>query len=152
MNNTILLKIKRLSSEYNDIPLPSYATSGSSGMDIRAAIKNELIIPKGKIVLVPTNLSIEIEDGYELQVRPRSGLAIKNGIGLLNSPGTIDSDYRGEIKIILINLGDDDFTLHRGDRIAQLVLSKVYKADIVESDNLNNTKRGEGGFGHTGKK
>ncbi|GAB6283069.1 MAG: dUTP diphosphatase [Ignavibacterium sp.] len=152
MNNIVLLKIKRLSSEYNDIPLPSYATSGSSGMDIRAAIKDELIIPKGKITLVPTNLSIEIEDGYELQVRPRSGLAINNGIGLLNSPGTIDSDYRGEIKIIMINLGDDDFTLHRGDRIAQLVLSKVYKAEIIESNNLNNTNRGEGGFGHTGKK
>lgn len=152
MNNTILLKIKRLSSEYNDIPLPSYATSGSSGMDVRAAIKDELIIPKGKIVLVPTNLSIEIEDGYEIQVRPRSGLAINNGIGLLNSPGTIDSDYRGEIKIIMINLGEEDFVLHRGDRIAQLVLSKVYKADIIETDNLNNTKRGDGGFGHTGKK
>ena len=152
MNNAVLLKIKRLSSEYNDIPLPSYATSGSSGMDIRAAIQDKLIIPIGKIVLVPTNLSIEIEDGYELQVRPRSGLAIKNGIGLLNSPGTIDSDYRGEIKIIMINLGEEDFTLHRGDRIAQLILSKVYKAEIIESDNLNNTKRGEGGFGHTGKK
>ncbi len=152
MNNSVEIKVKRLSSEYNDIPLPTYATSGSSGMDIRAAIENELVVPKGKIVLVPTNLSLEIQDGYEIQVRPRSGLAINHGIGILNSPGTIDSDYRGELKIIMINLGEEDFNLHRGDRIAQLVLSKVYKANIMESNELNNTERGQGGFGHTGKK
>src|ERR1039457_6573060 len=100
----INIKIKRINKEYNDIPLPEYATEGSAGMDIRAAIKDPLIIKVGEVVLVPTNLSVEIPNGFEIQVRPRSGLAAKHGIGILNSPGTVDSDYRGEIKIILINL------------------------------------------------
>jgi len=102
--------------------------------------------------LVPTNLSVEIPKGYEIQVRPRSGLAANHSIGILNSPGTIDSDYRGEVKIILMNFGNQPFAIHRGDRIAQLVVSKVYSARIVETENLNSSKRGEGGFGHTGKK
>lgn len=151
MKDLITLNFKRLSNLFDDILLPTYATAGSSGMDIRAAIEFEMTIPAGKFLLVPTNLSVEIPQGYELQVRPRSGLAAKNGIGVLNSPGTIDSDYRGEIKIILFNFSELDFVVHRGDRIAQLVLAKVHLAEVKESDELNDTKRGHGGFGHTGK-
>ncbi|MEG8948086.1 dUTP diphosphatase [Rosettibacter firmus] len=144
------LKVKRISDNFKDIPLPEYATDGSSGLDIRAAIDNELIIQSGSFALIPTNLKVEIPEGYEIQVRPRSGLAAKHGIGLLNSPGTIDSDYRGEIKIILFNFGNEDFVVRRGDRIAQLVLSKIYKAELIESEEINESKRNEGGFGHTG--
>jgi len=146
------IKIKRLSAEFDDIEIPNYTTSGSAGMDVRAAIKDELTVEQNSISLVPTNLSVEIPKGYEIQVRPRSGLAANHGIGILNSPGTIDSDYRGEIKIILINLGKEKFTIKRGDRIAQLVVSKVYTANLIQTDDLNHSKRGEGGFGHTGKK
>ena len=149
--NNINIKIKKLSKEYNDIPLPEYATEGSAGMDIRAAIDEPVIVKMGEVVIVPTNLSVEIPLGYEIQVRPRSGLAAKHGIGILNSPGTIDSDYRGEIKIILINFGKEQFTIQKGDRIAQLIISKVYRADFREENTLNESKRGSGGFGHTGK-
>lgn len=152
MSETIEIKIKRLSDEFSDVQLPAYATEGSAGMDIRAAVKSELIVEPGKVALVPTNISVEIPKGYEIQVRPRSGLAANHSIGILNSPGTIDSDYRGEVKIILMNFGDEPFVIHRGDRIAQLVVSKVYLAKIIETENLNSSKRGEGGFGHTGKK
>ena len=145
------LLIKRISESYSDVPLPKYATEGSSGMDVRAAIEKQIVLPSGKVALVATNLSIEIPIGYEIQVRPRSGLAAKNGIGVLNSPGTIDSDYRGEVKIILFNFGSEDFVISRGDRIAQLIIAEVIQAKVVESDNLNNSERGEGGFGHTGK-
>ena len=151
MNQFIEIKIKRLKQEFDDIPLPSYATAGSAGMDIRAATENEIVIEPNSIFLVPTNLSVEIPVGYEIQVRPRSGLAANHGIGILNSPGTIDSDYRGEIKIILINLSKEKFTIKRGDRIAQLVISKVYSANLIESKDLNHSHRGKGGFGHTGK-
>lgn len=120
-------------------------------MDVFAALAEPITITAGSIELIPTNFSVEIPDGYELQVRPRSGLAVKHGIGILNSPGTIDSDYRGEVKIIIINSGKEDFLIQPAERIAQLVLSKVYKAKLIESNQLNNTKRGEGGFGHTGK-
>jgi len=149
--NEINIKVKRLSDEFADIPLPVYATHGSAGLDIAAAVKEEMIIPKGKIGLVPTDFSVEIPEGYEIQVRPRSGLALKHGITVLNSPGTIDSDYRGEVKIILINLGEEDYKISRGERIAQLVVSKVYQAKLSEADNLNDSHRGEGGFGHSGK-
>jgi dUTP pyrophosphatase len=151
MSNIIQVKVTRISDEFSDIPLPSYSTEGSSGMDVRAAIENTLVIPKGKIGLVPTNLMLEIPHGYEVQVRARSGLALKHGIGVLNAPGTIDSDYRGELKIILFNFGEEDFIINRGDRIAQLVLSKVYIAELKESESLNESKRGSGGFGHSGK-
>jgi dUTP pyrophosphatase len=147
----INIKIKRISKEYNDIPLPEYATEGSAGMDIRAAVKESLIVKMGEVVIVPTNLSVEIPQGYEIQVRPRSGLAAKHGIGILNSPGTIDSDYRGEIKIILINFGKEDFTIQKGERIAQLIISRVFRANFKEESSLNVSKRGSGGFGHTGK-
>ncbi len=152
MTEQIQIKIKRIESRFNDIPLPSYSTEGSSGMDIRAAVIEDLFIEPGQITLVPTNLSVEIPVGYEIQVRPRSGLAAKYGIGVLNSPGTIDSDYRGEVKIILINFGKEKFKISRGDRIAQIVVSKVYIGSIIESDDLNSSSRGSGGFGHTGQK
>jgi dUTP pyrophosphatase len=148
---SVKIKVKRISSKFNDIPLPEYSTKGSAGMDIRAAVDDKIIIPKGKIYLVPTNLTVEIPEGYEIQVRPRSGLAIKHGIGVLNSPGTIDSDYRGEVKVILINLSEEDFEIKCGDRIAQLIVSKVYTAEMIETGKLKNSKRGSGGFGHTGK-
>jgi dUTP diphosphatase len=151
MNENIPIKIKRLSEDYLDIPLPTYSTTGSAGLDVRAAVEDEMKIEKGKIALVPTGFSVEIPDGFEIQVRPRSGLALKHGIGLLNSPGTIDSDYRGEVKIILINLGEEDYFIKRGERIAQLIISKVYKAQLIESDELQVTERNDGGFGHTGK-
>ena len=149
--NKIELKIKRLSENFTDIPLPSYATEGSSGMDVRAAVEDEMIIEPGRVALVPTDFSVEIPLGYEIQVRPRSGLAVKHLLGVLNSPGTIDSDYRGEVKIILMNFGTENYSIKRGDRIAQLVIAKVYLADIKETGELADTERGEGGFGHTGK-
>lgn len=150
--NSIQIKIQHIDKKFSDIQLPEYATGGSSGLDLRAAVDSDIKIGKGKVVLVPTNLKVEIPAGYEIQVRPRSGLAAKNGIGVLNSPGTIDSDYRGEIKVILFNFGDEDFLIKRGDRIAQMVLSKVYRAELIVADELNESTRGAGGFGHTGTK
>ncbi len=149
--DSIKIKIKRISDEFSDIPLPVYATDGSSGMDIRAALNEPGIINPGEVKLIPTNLSFEIPYGYEIQVRPRSGLAAKYGIGVLNSPGTIDSDYRGEVKVILFNFSKEPFKIKSGERIAQLVVSKIYKAEIEVSSDLQETERGEGGFGHTGK-
>ena len=151
MDKPVEIKFKKLRKQLNHIPLPSYATKGSSGLDIYAALDKPVTVSHGAIEMVPTNISVEIPDGYEIQVRPRSGLAAKHGIGILNSPGTIDSDYRGEIKIIIINFGKEDFIIHPAERVAQLVVSKVYKAKFVETEDLNNTKRGEGGFGHTGR-
>jgi dUTP pyrophosphatase len=148
----IEIKLQRVTDLFNDIPLPEYATEGSSGLDLRAAVESEIVIPKGKVSLVPTNLRVEIPLGYEIQIRPRSGLAAKSGIGVLNSPGTIDSDYRGEIKIILFNFGEEDFIIKRGDRIAQMVLSKVYHMHFTETEELKESLRGAGGFGHTGTK
>jgi len=150
MKNIDLL-VKRISDDFEDIPLPQYATEGSSGMDIRVAVKESFTVAAGKIALVPSNLSLELPKGYEIQVRPRSGLAAKHGIGVLNSPGTIDSDYRGELKVIVFNFSDRDFVINRGDRIAQLVIAEVITARVVETDNLESSHRGEGGFGHTGK-
>ena len=150
MVEKIELKFKRLSSLFDDLELPHYATEGSAGMDIRAAVLDEIILMHGKVYLIPTNLSVEIPAGYEIQVRPRSGLAAKHSIGILNSPGTIDSDYRGEIKIIMMNFGEENFIIKRGERAAQLVISKIYHANITEVKELKNSKRGDGGFGHTG--
>lgn len=152
MSEIVKIKVKRLSEDFLDVPLPYYATSGSAGMDIRAAIKDDIIIEPSKVELIPTDISVEIPLGYEIQVRPRSGLAANHSIGILNSPGTIDSDYRGEVKIILMNFGKEDFKISKGDRIAQLIVSKVYMAKMVEVKDLNSSNRGEGGFGHTGKK
>lgn len=147
----INIKIKRISSNFDDIQLPAYATNGSAGMDVRAAIDGQMYVEPGEIFIVPTNLVVEIPEGYEIQVRARSGLAAKHGIAVLNAPGTIDSDYRGEIKIILINHSKEQFNIYRGDRIAQLVVSKVYHAQFQQSEELNDSLRGKGGFGHTGK-
>ncbi len=151
MIEEITIKFKRLSEEFNNIPVPSYSTEGSAGMDIRAAMKEPITLNPMEVEMIPTNLSVEIPEGFEMQVRPRSGLAAKHGIGILNSPGTIDSDYRGEVKIILINYSKEEFIIQPGERIAQLILSKVYKVRLEETEELNNSKRGEGGFGHTGK-
>ena len=148
----IEIKIQRISESFNDITLPKYETEGSSGLDLRAAVEKDFEIGAGNFALVPTNLKVEIPIGFEIQIRPRSGLAAKHGIGVLNSPGTIDSDYRGEIKIILFNFSNEKFIIKRGDRIAQMVLSKVYRMNLEETHELNESFRGEGGFGHTGTK
>jgi dUTP pyrophosphatase len=133
-------------------PLPAYATTGSSGMDIRAFIPQPIMLAPMERGLFPTGLFLEIPEGFEAQVRPRSGLAIKQGITCLNTPGTIDADYRGEIKVILINLSNETQKIENGDRIAQLVFQKIQQIDWVASSQLGETVRGDGGFGHTGKK
>ncbi len=133
-------------------PLPVYATTGSSGMDIRANLETPIQLKPLQRALVPTGLFLEIPHGYEAQVRPRSGLAIKQGITCLNTPGTIDADYRGELKVILINLSDQEQSITNGDRIAQLVFQQVEKVSLEVVDVLNETERGNGGFGHTGNK
>jgi dUTP pyrophosphatase len=132
-------------------PLPTYATVGSSGMDLRANLDQPMELAPMQRVLVPTGLFIELPDHLEAQIRPRSGLAIKQGITCLNTPGTIDADYRGEIKVILINLSGEKQLIQHGDRIAQMVIQQVEKIEWVEVENLNETARGDGGFGHTGK-
>ena len=132
-------------------PLPAYETEGSAGMDVRANLEQPVVLQPLERSLVPTGLFIELPLGYEAQVRPRSGLAIKHGITCLNSPGTIDSDYRGEIKVILVNLSNEVQTLHHGDRIAQVIVSRVEQAQWLAVTELAETKRGAGGFGHTGK-
>lgn len=136
----------------SDNQLPAYETVNSAGMDLRAYLPEGAIVIKPlQRVLVPTGLFMEIPEGYEGQVRPRSGLAIKSGITVLNTPGTIDADYRGEVKIILINLSDTDFTINSGDRIAQIIFAKCEQMEIVNVETLSETERGAGGFGHTGK-
>lgn len=131
--------------------LPSYATDGSSGMDLRASLIAPMVLKPLERILVPTGLFIELPAGYEAQIRPRSGLAIKQGITCLNTPGTIDADYRGEIKIILINLSEEEQVINPGDRIAQMIIQQVEKAIWIETEFLNETERAAGGFGHTGK-
>ena len=146
------IKILRLRPESDaDIPLPRYMTPHSAGMDLCAAIENELVLEKGQIALLPTGFAMALPPGFEAQIRPRSGLAVKHGIGLINSPGTIDADYRGEVKIALINLGPKAYRFQRGDRIAQMVIQKVYQAGLQEVEVLDETRRNTGGFGHTGK-
>ena len=136
--------------EYGDLPLPLPATSHSAGVDLRAAINNSVIIDPGKVLLIPAGIKVAIPAGFEWQIRPRSGLAFKHGITVLNSPGTIDSDYRGPVGVILINHGEESFTIKRGDRIAQAVLVSVEPVIMEVVDVLSETARGEGGFGHTG--
>ncbi|MBW1779851.1 MAG: dUTP diphosphatase [Deltaproteobacteria bacterium] len=145
----IRVKVKPL-EHHNGLPLPAYASEGASGMDIRACVKAPVTLNPGDIHMIPTGLALSIPPGYEAQIRPRSGLSLNHGIGMVNSPGTIDSDYRGEVGIILINWGRDPFVIRRGDRIAQMVISKIYQADILETTDLDRTPRGEGGFGHSG--
>ena len=134
-----------------DIPLPEYATSGSAGLDLRAAVDSEVVLLPGERKLIPTGLTLAIPEGYEGQVRPRSGLALKHGISMANTPGTIDSDYRGPVQVIMINLGSEPFVVRRGDRIAQLVICPVAHARLVEVESLPETARNDGGFGHTGR-
>jgi dUTP pyrophosphatase len=144
------IKITRLNNKYSDIPLPAYATEGSAGMDIFAAMDEPIIIEPGQVVMVPTSLAFALEPGYECQVRSRSGLAAKYGIFALNSPGTIDSDYRGEVKVILANFSKIPFTVNSGDRIAQLIIARYEKIEWHQVNSLNETDRGAGGFGSTG--
>ncbi len=132
------------------LPMPEYASPDSAGLDLRAANQADLLVPPGARVLVPTGLLVEIPRGWEGQVRPRSGLALRHGVTLLNTPGTIDSDYRGEVRVLMINLGQQEFVVSRGDRIAQLVLAPVTQVVVKEADSLADTDRGEGGFGSTG--
>jgi len=134
----------------SDIPLPRYMTAQAAGMDIHAAVEAPLVIEKREIALVPTGFAMALPAGFEAQIRPRSGLAVKHGIGLINSPGTIDADYRGEIKIALINLGPHTFTIERGDRIAQMVIQQVCRVQLEVVEHLSPTERNRGGFGHTG--
>lgn len=142
-----ILQIKKL---HKQVQLPKYQTAGSAGLDLQANISEPMVLKAGEIILVPTGLAIALQEGYEAQVRPRSGLALKNGITVLNSPGTIDSDYRGEISVILINHSKQDFTITCGLRIAQLVIAQYAVAKIIEVEELSATNRGEGGFGSTG--
>ena len=146
-----ILSFQRLRPEMDaDIPLPRYMTPMAAGMDIHAALEAPLTLAAGAIRLVPTGFAIALPEGYEAQIRPRSGLAVHHGIGLINSPGTIDADYRGEVKIALINLGDKAFTIHRGDRIAQMVIQRVCRIRLAVVEELPATLRQGGGFGHTG--
>jgi len=149
INKMSVLRIKRLENN-QDLPLPKYETIGSAGMDLLAAIDAPIILKPGEIKLIKTGIAIALECGYEAQVRPRSGLALKNGITVLNTPGTIDSDYRGEVCVILINHSSQDFTITRGMRIAQMVIATYVQAKIIEVETLDETKRGDGGFGSTG--
>ena len=148
----IIVSVKTL-AHFEDLPLPAYETDGAAGMDVRAAVEegSPVILRPGERAMVPTGLSVAIPEGYEIQMRPRSGLAAKHGITCLNTPGTIDSDYRGELKVILINHGADDFTIARGERIGQMVLAPVTRIAWAEVNSLPETARGEGGFGSTGR-
>ncbi len=143
------MQVKIVNASSNQLPV--YETEASAGMDLRASLSTSMVLKPMQRVLVPTGLFIELPIGYEAQVRPRSGLAIKNGITVLNSPGTIDADYRGEIKVILVNLSNDEFIINNGDRIAQMIITSHVRADLVQVNQLSQTARGSGGFGHTGK-
>ena len=133
-----------------DLPLPAYVSAGAAGMDLAAALESEVALAPGEIQLIPTGLALAIPAGFEGQIRPRSGLALKHGITLINSPGTVDSDYRGEIGLPVINLGPRPYTIRRGERLAQLVIQRIYRANLQETDRLESTERGQGGFGHSG--
>lgn len=151
MDQSPTIKFLRLRPKPDaDIPLPRYMTPHAAGMDIYAAIENDLALEPGAITLIPTGFAIALPQGFEAQIRPRSGLAVKHGITVINSPGTIDSDYRGEVMIAVINLGKKKYFFHRGDRIAQLVIKKVYQARLKTVEQLDETVRNNGGFGHTG--
>ncbi len=134
----------------SDIALPKYMTPGAAGMDISAAIESDVTLTPGSISLIPSGFAVAIPPGFEIQVRPRSGLAVKHGLGIINSPGTIDADYRGEVMVALINHGKTAYTIHRGERIAQMVVNRVYQARLEIVDHLDETDRNTGGFGHTG--
>jgi dUTP pyrophosphatase len=145
-----MIKVKIVNKSNNE--LPAYSTSHSAGMDLRAYLDKDVVLGPLDRYLVPTGLYIELPEGYEAQIRPRSGLAAKHGISIVNSPGTIDADYRGEIKVILINLSNDEFVIKNGERICQMVIKKYEQVELVRVEELNDTERGSGGFGHTGTK
>ena len=149
----VTLKLMRVGGSYTDIPLPAYETAGAAGADLRANLAggDAVVVAPGARLLVPTGLAMAVPEGYEVQIRPRSGLALKHGIALVNSPGTIDSDYRGEVGVIVLNTSDTDFEITHGMRIAQMVLAPVVQASFAEVDTLDNTARGAGGFGSTGR-
>jgi dUTP pyrophosphatase len=146
---TVTVSLKRLPHNA-DLPLPTYESASAAGMDLPAAVEADLVLLPGARALVPTGLAIALPEGFEAQIRPRSGLAARDGVTVLNTPGTVDADYRGEVKVILINLGDAPVTINRGMRIAQMVIAPVTQAAMVETDELPETLRGEGGFGSTG--
>ncbi len=151
-NQTLSIPISRLRGDADqDLPLPKYMSDGAAGMDLFAAVDEDLTIQPQEAVLVPTGLAVAIPEGFEGQVRARSGLAVAHGLAVINAPGTIDSDYRGEIKVALINLGKKPFTIHRGDRIAQMIINRVYRVQWDLKESLEATERNEGGFGHTGR-
>ena len=146
----ITIRIRR-GKHAEGLPLPSYATPGSAGMDIFAAVRSETVVEPGEVVAVPTGLFLALPEGYELQIRPRSGLAVKHGISVINGPGTVDSDYRGEVKVLLVNHGRRAWAFRRGDRIAQGVVAPVVRGCWLEAGRLAGSRRGQGGFGHTGQ-
>ena len=151
MQEALTIQLLRLRPDADaDIPLPGYMTPHSAGMDIFAAIDRDVTLNPGSIFLIPTGFAMALPEGFEAQIRPRSGLAAKHGIGLINSPGTIDADYRGEVMIPLINFGRAAYTVERGDRIAQMVIHRVFRPHITVVNKLDSTERGSGGFGHTG--
>jgi dUTP pyrophosphatase len=151
VSSEVTVHITRVNPSSSDIPLPAYATEGSAGMDICAAVDNEVVLEPGQTMLIPSGFAIALPHGTEAQIRPRSGLAIKHQVGILNAPGTIDSDYRGEVKVILTNFGTKSFVVRRGERIAQMVIARYARATWEERDQLDQTGRGSGGFGHTGR-
>ena len=143
------LEVKRKAG-CEDLPLPRYMSDGASGMDLYAAVEENLTLAPGEVRLIPTGIHIAVPRGYEAQVRPRSGLALKHGVTVLNSPGTVDSDYRNEVGVVLANLGREPFTVERGMRVAQMVIARTYQVDVAEVEELSDTERGLGGFGSTG--
>ncbi len=149
MPKRVTIPVKRKEGS-DDLPLPHYATPGSSGMDLYADVSGEVVLAPGEIKLISCGIYLGIPEGFEAEVRPRSGLALKHGVTLVNTPGTIDSDYRGLVSLIMTNLGKENFRIKRGDRVAQLVVKESVKADLAQTDELDETVRAEGGFGHTG--
>ncbi len=150
MRERVTLRFARVRPGTEDLPLPARATDGASGLDVAAAVEGEVVIPPMGRALIPTGFAVAVPPGAELQVRPRSGLALRHGVTVLNAPGTIDSDYRGEVQVLLVNLGEAPFVVRRGDRIAQIVPCHVPEAQVLEVEELPQTERGGGGFGHTG--
>jgi dUTP pyrophosphatase len=146
----IRVRISRVGDDNHDLRLPEYATDGSAGMDLCAAVESDVRLLPLETKLIPTGFTIELPPGYEAQIRPRSGLALKHQVGIMNSPGTIDSDYRGEVKVLLTNFGKEPYSVKRGDRIAQMVIHRFTRVDWEEVEKVNDTSRGAGGFGHTG--
>lgn len=152
MDQSPLIRFKRIRPQKDaDVPLPAYMTPDAAGMDICVALDDDIVLPPGEITLLPTGFAMAVPKGFEAQIRPRSGLAVKHGIGLINSPGTIDADYRGEVKIAVINLGKNAYRFKRGDRVAQMIINRLCQARVQLVEILDETGRSSGGFGHTGK-